>query len=201
MAVQSDTKRIIEYVNMRYYHINPDLTDTSMRHIQTQIHPDIDRLDNKTIFKRAAARAIVLDGENILMLYTERYHDYTIPGGGLDEGEDVISGMVRELQEETGAQNIHKIKPYGIYEEFRPWYKDDADIMHQISYCYTCKIDRELGETALEAHEVNNGMVPIWINIHEAIAHNEETMAKNPKKGMSIERETYLLHLIAKEML
>lgn len=41
----------------------------------------------------------------------------------------------------------------------------------------------------------------MWINIHEAIAHNEKTMAENPKKGMSIERETFLLHLIAKEML
>lgn len=172
-----------------------------MRHIRTQIHPDIDHLDDKSIFKRDAARAIVLDGEDILMLFTERYHDYTIPGGGIDEGEDIIAGLVRELEEETGAKNIHNIKPYGIYEEFRPWYKDDADVMHQISYCYTCHIDRLLGNTALEAHEVNNGMRPIWINIHDAIAHNEETMAKNPKKGASIERETYLLHLIAKEML
>jgi hypothetical protein len=39
-------------------------------------------------------------------------------------------------------------------------------------------------------------MKPVWINIHEAIAHNEETMASSEKKGMSIERETYLLHLI-----
>lgn len=172
-----------------------------MRHIRTQIHPDIRPLDNKTVFKRDAARAIVLDGEDILMLYTERYHDYTIPGGGLDKGEDIVSGMVRELEEETGAQNIHQIKPYGIYEEFRPWYKDDVEVMHQISYCYTCKIDRELGSTAFEAHELNNGMRPLWINIFDAIEHNEETLAKNPKKGMSIERETYLLRLIAQEML
>lgn len=65
-----------------------------MRHLKTTIHPDIEHLDNQTVYKRNAARAIVLDGENILMLYTERYHDYTIPGGGLDEGEDVIAGMV-----------------------------------------------------------------------------------------------------------
>lgn len=53
-----------------------------MRHLNTLIHPDIDHLDDKIIFQRNAARAIVLDGEDILMLYTERYHDYTIPGGG-----------------------------------------------------------------------------------------------------------------------
>jgi hypothetical protein len=34
------------------------------------------------------------------------------------------------------------------------------------------------------------------MNIHEAIAHNEKTMAESSKKGMSIERETFLLKLI-----
>ncbi|MGR5178147.1 NUDIX hydrolase [Vibrio parahaemolyticus] len=172
-----------------------------MRQITTAIHPDIDHLDDKKIIKRNATRAIAIDGENILLLYTERYHDYSLPGGGLDDGEDVIAGMVRELEEETGATNIHAIKPFGIYEEFRPWYKDDADVMHMISYCYSCKVDRDLGETAYEDYEVKNGMKPLWVNIHEAIAFNEKTIAESDKKGMSIERETYLLHLIAKEML
>ncbi|CAH8239923.1 DNA mismatch repair protein MutT [Vibrio aestuarianus] len=172
-----------------------------MRHLNTLIHPDIDHLDNKIIFQRNAARAIVLDGEDILMLYTERYHDYTIPGGGVDEGEDIIAAMVRELQEETGAQNIHSIKPFGLFEELRPWFKDNADVVHMLSYCYTCKINRQLGKTNYEDYEQKNGMKPVWINIHDAIAHNEKTMAESPKKGMSIERETFLLHLIAKELL
>ncbi|MDK9760016.1 DNA mismatch repair protein MutT, partial [Vibrio sp. D173a] len=59
----------------------------------------------------------------------------------------------------------------------------------------------ELGATAYEDYEVKNGMKPVWINIHDAIAHNEKTIAESEKKGMSIERETFLLHLIAKEML
>ncbi|MGF1748349.1 NUDIX hydrolase [Vibrio cionasavignyae] len=172
-----------------------------MRKITTAIHPDIDHLDDKNIYHRKATRAIAIDGEQILLLYTERYHDYSLPGGGLDEGEDVIAGMVRELEEETGAKNIHGIKPFGIYEEFRPWHKQDADVVHMVSYCYSCKVDRQLGKTAYEDYEIKNGMKPVWINIHEAIAFNEKTIAESDKKGMSIERETYLLHLIAKEML
>ncbi|MGL6259961.1 NUDIX domain-containing protein [Vibrio sp. WXL103] len=172
-----------------------------MRHLHTSVHPSIAHLDQVSIIKRDAARAIVVSGEDILLLYTERYHDYTLPGGGIDSGEDKLAALVRELEEETGANNIHSIKPYGIYEEFRPWYKDDADVMHMISYCYTCKIDRQLGQTRYEDYEVKNGMQPVWMNIHEAIAHNEQTMAQSPKKGMSIERETYLLHRVAKELL
>ncbi|USD66775.1 NUDIX hydrolase [Vibrio sp. SCSIO 43136] len=172
-----------------------------MRHLRTTTHPDIEHLDDKSIFQRKAARAIALNGEDILLLYTERYHDYTIPGGGLDQDEDTIAGMVRELEEETGAQNIRNIKPYGTYEEFRPWYKDDADVMHMISYCYVCEVDEELGTPNFEDYEIKNGMKAMWVNIHEAIAHNEKTIAESDKKGMSIERETYLLHLIAKELL
>lgn len=172
-----------------------------MRHLHIATHPEVGPLSQQRILQRKAARAIVLDGEDILMLYTERYHDYTLPGGGVDEGEDILQGMVRELQEETGAQNIHNIKPFGLYEEFRPWYRDDADVMHMVSYCFTCKIDRELGDTNYEDYEIKNGMKPVWINIRDAITHNELTMAESEKKGMSIERETFLLRLIAKELL
>lgn len=135
------------------------------------------------------------------MLYTQRYHDYTLPGGGVDEGEDIIQGLVRELQEETGAQNIRNIVPFGIYEEYRPWYKPEFDVMHMESYCYCCEIDDELGQTRFEAHEVKNGMKPVWMNIHKAIEHNEDTIKNSDKKGMSIERETFLLKLIVKKLL
>lgn len=94
-----------------------------MRHLHIATHPEVEPLSQQRILQRKAARAIVLDGEDILMLYTERYHDYTLPGGGVDEGEDILQGMVRELEEETGAQNIHNIKPFGLYEEFRPGIK------------------------------------------------------------------------------
>ncbi|GAM59812.1 mutT/nudix family protein [Vibrio ishigakensis] len=90
-----------------------------MRHLHTAKHPDIEHLDTATIVQRQATRAIAVRGDKILLLYTARYEDYSLPGGGVDLGEDLIEGMVRELQEETGAQNIRDIKPFGVYEEFR----------------------------------------------------------------------------------
>lgn len=171
-----------------------------MRLLKSTVHPDIEKLEGR-IFHRKAARGIILDGENILMLYTARYHDYTLPGGGIDEGEDAIQGLIRELEEETGARNIRNISAFGMYEEYRPWYKPEHDIMHMESYCYVCTIDAELGETQFEDYEINNGMKPVWLNIYDAIAHNEETIANSDKKGMSIERETFLLKQIAAELL
>jgi hypothetical protein len=43
-------------------------------------------------------------------------------------------------------------------------------------------------------------MKAVCINNHEAIRHNKKTMASSNKKGMSIERETYLLKLIAESI-
>ena len=128
-----------------------------------------------------------------MLLFTERYHDYSLPGGGLNEDEELVEGLCRELREETGARNISNIEPFGIYEEYRPWYKDNVDIMRMVLYCFTCKVERELGVTSLEGYEISNGMKPMWVNIYKAIEHNEQTIANSSKKGMSIERETYLL--------
>jgi len=171
-----------------------------MRLLKSTIHPDITDMSAKS-FNRKATRAIVLNGDNILLLYTKRYHDYTLPGGGIDEGESNVEGLSRELKEETGAHNVQNIKEFGLYEEFRPWYKEGFDIVHMQSYCFTCTIDDELLDPELESHELANGMHPVWLNIHQAIAHNEHTMATSEKKGLSIERETFLLKRIVDELL
>ncbi|SKA50859.1 NUDIX hydrolase [Enterovibrio nigricans] len=168
-----------------------------MQPLQTAMHPDVFPLEGKSMFHRRAARAIVLRGEDILLLYTARYHDYSLPGGGVDDGESETEGMIRELQEETGARNIRNIVPFCTYEEYRPWYKPDYDVMHMLSHCFYCEIDEELGDVAFEEYEVKNGMRPVWINIHEAIAHNKHTLHNSDKKGLSLEREIFLLEKIA----
>lgn len=181
-----------------------------MRLLKTAYHPDVppERVEearssstNLILIERHAARAIVTKGEQILLLYTQRYHDYSLPGGGIDEGEDEIEGLIRELKEETGAQGVRNVQAFARYDEYRPWYKSNADIIHMISHCYTCEIDDELGDTAYESHEVSNGMKPLWINIHQAIAHNEEVIANSDKKGLSIERETFMLKVIVEQLI
>ena len=177
-----------------------------MRLLKSSIHPEVIALGdpsntNVKSFNRKATRAIVLNGDNILLLYTQRYHDYSLPGGGIDQGESNIDGLIRELKEETGAQNVTNIKEFGLYEEFRPWYKADFDVVHMESYCYICNIDDVLLAPEFEVHEIQNGMAPLWINIHQAIKHNEVTITNSDKKGLSIERETFLLKLIVDELL
>lgn len=161
-----------------------------MQLLKTAFHPDIAPADvssdsGYTVSVRLATRGIVVNDEKILLLYTERYDDYSLPGGGIDVGESFIEGLKREMKEETGASDLHNISEFGCYEEYRPWYKDDADIVHMKSYCYLCDITGELEEPSLESYELSNGMRPLWVNIHMAIEHNENVIMNSDKKGLS----------------
>ncbi len=172
-----------------------------MRLIKEMIHKDVIELEGKT-FERRAARGIILKGSKILLLYTKRYNDYSFPGGGVELNEDLIMGLKREIAEETGAKNIKVISEYGFIDEFRPHYKPEYDLIHMMSYFYVCEIDEILEQAKLEDYELANGMSSVWIDIHEAIHHNKEVMAKQEASmGFSIERETLVLELVAKELL
>ncbi|WP_125716091.1 NUDIX hydrolase [Pseudoalteromonas rubra] len=154
-----------------------------------------------TCFTRPATRAIITRQSQILLLYTQRYDDYTLPGGGVDAGESLTDALVREVKEETGARSVTNIAPFGVYEEYQRWHKPDFDNVHIVSHCYLCEICGEFDEPEMEHYEINNGMRPQWVEIAEAIAHNEAVLANSDKQGQSLLRETRLLKLIATELM
>ncbi|KDR95476.1 NUDIX domain-containing protein [Peptoclostridium litorale DSM 5388] len=173
-----------------------------MRLINKYVHETFKSTVDPVIFERTAARGIIMDNEDILMIYTKRYNDYSFPGGGVDEGEDIRNGLIRELEEETGAKNIEILSTFGDYEEFRPTHYKGYDAVHMLSHFFVCSAERELGDARPEDYEINNGSVPVWVNIHDAIAHNREVIsAKEDSMGLSIERETLVLELVSKELL
>lgn len=145
---------------------------------------------------RPATRAIVLKENKVLLLHTKRYQDYSLPGGGIDHGESLQQALIRELQEETGAQEISNISPVGLIREFRKNYKQANQIIEMLSYCFTCEIGDEFNRQNLEDYELANGMTVHWVEIDKAIAYNQQTMANSPKQGLSIQRETFLLEYI-----
>ncbi|MEJ8555478.1 NUDIX domain-containing protein [Tepidibacter sp. Z1-5] len=172
-----------------------------MRLLKKMIHKDIKEIEGN-IFQRKAARAIILDENKILLMYTKRYNDYSFPGGGVESNEELTHGLKRELNEETGAKDIEIIKEFGMLDEYRPTHYEGYDLMHMISYFYVCKINKELGTPKLEDYEISNGMSPIWIDIDEAINHNIKLIqSKDSKMGLSVERETLVLNLIKDELM
>lgn len=164
------------------------------------IHKNLENLEGRT-FERRAARAIIVKGSEILLLYTKRYNDYSFPGGGVESQEDLISGLKRELAEETGAIDLEVVSEFGMIDEYRPHYVAEYDLIHMLSYYYICKTNENFKEATLEDYELANGMTSLWIDIYEAIRHNKEVIRNNEDSiGFSIERETLVLELVAKEL-
>jgi ADP-ribose pyrophosphatase YjhB (NUDIX family) len=171
-----------------------------MKLLDTLIHSGISSMEGNVV-KRVAARGIILDGEEILLLYTKRYNDFSLPGGGLNEGEDPLLGLRRELSEETGARNVKVLSHYGLFDEYRPHHKPGADVLYMRSHFFVCSAERELGRPVMEAYEEANGMTPRWMNIHKAIEHNDRVIhGKHASMGLSVQRETYMLKHIARDL-
>lgn len=171
-----------------------------MRLLANIKHDSINEAQGR-LFKRRASRGIVMNGENILLLYTRRYNDFSFPGGGVDDHEDLRLGLRRELEEETGARNIKIIKEFGYIDELRPHYLPEYDLIHMLSYFYECDIGPSLGEAKMENYELANGMEARWVNIFEALKHNQNMINSNDASmGLSIKRETLVLSMVAQEL-
>lgn len=162
----------------------------------TVTHPDRVAPCGK-VTRREAVRAVVADGADLLLLYTRRYDDYSFPGGGLAQGEDAETCLLRELREETGAANVTIKRYLGYVDEVRPDRRDSPDTMLMRSHFYECSVGRELGQCSPEDYELANGMVAVWVNGRTALAHNEALLEARPRNmGLSIYRETQMLNYV-----
>lgn len=133
-------------------------------------------------------------------MYTRRYNDYSLPGGGVDANESTVEGLIRELEEETGARNIQIEGEMGIYEEYRPARTSDYDILHMISHIFKISCDSDFDLPRLESYELKNGMKTVWIDIDEAIDHNKKVIEMmESSMGLSVKRELFLLESIKHE--
>ena len=121
--------------------------------------------DQPISYTRRAARAVLFNaaGQVAIMHFTAT-GSYKLPGGGIDEGEDTVAALHREIREETGYE-ITDIKELGEVVEYRYYCG-----MHQVSYCYTATATQFVG-TQLTQKEQDGGMELQWFDtIPQAIA-------------------------------
>lgn len=114
---------------------------------------------------REAARAIVFDTEGRIAILNVTKHGYhKLPGGGIEDGEDIALALRREILEEVGCEVEVREQTVGMTIEQREEYA-----MLQISYCYLADVAGAKGEISLTELEADNGFVLQWMSIEEAI--------------------------------
>lgn len=144
---------------------------------------------------RKAARALLFNDSNeIAVLYVSKNNYHKLPGGGIEQGENIESALEREVMEEVGA-SINVTKEVGTIIEYR-----DEFNQLQISYCFIGKVKGDILEPSFTESELSNGFQLKWINFDEAI-----NMLKNDKPnnyvGRFISKRDLTFLLKAKEVL
>ena len=128
---------------------------------QLGIHTDT---DSNITFTRVAARAVLTDSRGrVALMHISTIAVYKLPGGGVDEGEDILEGLRREVREETGYEITHEREVLAV-DEYRYFCG-----MHQVSHAYAADVTKFVGTTLTE-NEAKRGMELVWANdIDEAV--------------------------------
>lgn len=110
-------------------------------------------------------------------------HDYyKLPGGGVDENEDLETALKRELIEEVGANLVEVMSEIGQVDEYR----DEWDMKSE-HHCFLTRLTGPTVEPNRTDKELAHGYETVWAKgINEAISL---VRSGNPKEyGQDFEK-------------
>lgn len=115
---------------------------------------------------RVTARAILKNPNNVFaVMFSEKFNLYSLPGGGVEEGEDVTTAIQREIWEETGCI-ITSMQPLGYVEENRA----HCDYT-QIDYYFVLETNDLNLIPHLTENERKNKTTVMWLNADAMYRH------------------------------
>ena len=160
--------------------------------------------ENGTVGRRPSVRGIVIKDGKIAMMHSLKYDYYKLPGGGIEEGEQLKDTLIREVREESGLiVKEESIKEFGYVRRIEKGKIED--IFVQENFYYLCDVEeiaqaQELDDYEEEERFTLEYVTPEYaIYINETADHGEKVRAQT-FHGM-IERENRVLELVRKEVL
>ena len=168
--------------------------------ILTEIHRSGDVNLNGKTDTRDAVRAVILRGQDLLMVYSSKVGDYKFPGGGVNAGESHQHALARELLEECGATLLGVDDGMGVIIEYDHAKESDFDVFKMTSSYYFCRVGDGFHRQTLDEYEHALGFQPAWINVKDAIEANKSLLSLN-KPPKWLRREIFALDYIKRTII
>lgn len=119
---------------------------------------------------RYTARAVVQNEDGLYaVLYAEKFGLYSLPGGGIEDGETPPDAVKREVLEETGCA-VLKAEALGIVEENRFCFD-----YTQVNYYYAVTVGNAGAQSLTEGERSARTQVQ-WHTLEEAAHLIEDTV-------------------------
>jgi 8-oxo-dGTP diphosphatase len=122
---------------------------------------------NSEICFRVSVVGLFVDGDEVLLLHQATPPEpdsWDLPGGGLDPGETLLQGLMREVQEETGLEQFQVDGLLTVVEGFFP--QPDGQLMHTLNIVYKCTL--KFKPSTFTSNDPEIGLKGIkWIPISE----------------------------------
>lgn len=97
------------------------------------------------------------------MLHVKNHNYYKLPGGGIEEGEDIKTALDRECEEELGIE-VEITKEIGSIIEYRAQFK-----LLQTSYCSLARTSSKKNSPNFTDEEKSSGFEIVWVEPNEAL--------------------------------
>lgn len=156
---------------------------------------------NGKVFRRPSVRAVICQNGKVLLVYSKKYNYYKFPGGGIENDENHIQALIREVCEETGYQIIpESIQEYGRVLRRQKDTKDATAIFEQENFYYFCQVSSQLVDRSLDGYEEEEGFTPMWVDALDASRHNQKEYHAEGADLLLIKREAKVLDLLDQEL-
>lgn len=108
---------------------------------------------------RPTVKIILQNSEGKIALVTNSIHNiFLLPGGGIDDGEEVLIAANRECVEEVGCSIIQS-EIIGVTEEYRARDKKRCE-----TYGVIARVQEIISGDSRTDEEKKNGLIPVWLS-------------------------------------